>query len=157
MSIRVLTKRIKLKRKRKRLVIVEENSIIEVEKKQPKKPKKAWTLELAKSNRSKCKDCGELIAQGSVRVGVLTFYPHRNCRWYHYGGKCMENALLGATEERVFGISKLPDFNITGLQDHMSRINAIPRIQLPVIAGSLTLTQFAGALKIGRASCRERV
>ena len=56
----------------------------------------------------------------------------------------MENALLGASEERVWGISKLPDFDLPCLQQHMSRINAIPRTSLPmVIAGDLSMTQFA--------------
>ena len=141
MSSLVVTQRIK--RKRIRLVIVDDTVSPKSEK---KKPKKAWTLELAKSSRSKCKGCGNSIEIGTLRLGVLTFYPHRNCRWYHYGGKCMEDALLGASEERVWGISKLPEFDISGFQQHMSRINAIPRTPLPVIAGDLSMTQFASAL-----------
>ena len=115
---------------------------------EPKKEKvkKAWVLEVAKSNRSKCCACKGLIQQGTLRMGVLTFYPHRNCKWHHYG-HCMHRVMLGATLERVWGLGKLAPALTHGLGPELIRINAtVPRIALPEITGNLDMPRFASAL-----------
>ena len=110
------------------------------------KVKKAWVLEVAKSGRSKCCYCKELIEKGDLRMGVLTFYPHRNCRWHHYG-PCMHRAVLGASVERVWGLSKIDQVTTAELAGELTRINAtVPRISLPTISGALDLPRFASSL-----------
>jgi endonuclease-3 len=120
--------------------------LVVVEPPKREKVKKAWVLEVAKSGRSKCCFCKTLINKGDLRMGVLTFYPHRNCRWHHYG-ECMHRSMLGATLDRVWGTSKLGDAMPEGLGAELERINAtVPRALLPSISGDLDLPRFATSI-----------
>lgn len=109
------------------------------------KIKKAWVIERAKTGRSTCRRCKAAIPKGDVRVGVITFYPHRNCRWFHFG-TCMHNAILGATSERVWGLRHMDPDTTDDLERHLKIVNATITRSLPGITGELDLPRFASAL-----------
>lgn len=111
----------------------------------PEKPKKIWQVEAAKSNRSTCMKCKQQIEKGVVRIGVVTFYPHRYCRWYHL--QCSGAALLGATEERIWGKSKLEESEVTKIMTMVEKVNMVTVIkQLPGLTGQLDMPRFAAAM-----------
>ena len=123
-----------------------EQTLVKIEKPKRKKVKKAWVLEIAKSGRSKCHKCQETIEKGSLRMGVLTFYPHRNCKWHHFG-QCMYEVILGATIDRVWGLSKLESEIKTDLEQQLITINTtVVRTSIPTITGELDMGRFASAL-----------
>lgn len=109
------------------------------------KVKKGWVVEVAKSGRSTCRGCGELIERGSYRLGVVTFYPHRNCRWYCWG-ECMQRALLGASTHRVWGLKKLGAGVALELDVYIRSTNATITKSLPGLVGELDMPRFASAL-----------
>ena len=117
-----------------------------VEEKKNKKPKKAWVIEIAKSGRSKCSKCKQNIEKGDPRMGVLTFYPFRNCKWFHFG-ECMHTAVLGATIDRVWGLKEFDEPFKASLSTDLSTIDAtITRNPLPTITGDMDMGMFATAL-----------
>ena len=114
-------------------------------KKKPR-PKKGGVLEYAKSNRSKCAHCGEIIEKGALRLGAVTFYPRRHCRWHHYG-PCMRAAAMGATLERVWGLEEIRSEEVEELGKELTAINAVViRHSLPSITGNLDMPRFADAI-----------
>jgi endonuclease-3 len=120
-----------------------------IETAQPKrkqKVRKAWTIEKAKSGRSRCVHCKELIEKGAIRLGVLTFYPHRNCRWHHFS-PCMNRVLLGATLERVWGLSEFDAQFQETLDKLLTAVNAVAITKsMPSIVGDMDMPRFATAL-----------
>ena len=114
--------------------------------KKKEKVRKAWVVEQAKSGRSTCVRCRKLIEKGAVRVGVLTFYPRRNCRWHHFSS-CMYEAMLGATMERVWGLSSFPiDFHKIVAERLLTINTTIIRDKLPSLTGDMDMPRFANAM-----------
>lgn len=114
----------------------------------PKRPKhrKIWTVEVAKSGRSKCVHCKQLIEKGALRLGVVTFYPHRNCRWHHFS-HCMKRALLGASPERLSGTKQFSAQFARIMEQLMHAINAtVLTKRLPTIVGDMDMPMFATAM-----------
>ena len=110
------------------------------------RPKKGWVLEVAKSNRSRCAHCKELIEKDELRLGLVTFYPRRHCRWHHYG-TCMRVAAIGATVERIWGLENFDKALVLQLSADLRAINAVVvRHALPSITGRLDMPRFANAI-----------
>ncbi len=110
------------------------------------KPKKGWVLECAKSGRSKCAHCQKTIDKGDLRLGAVTFYPRRNCKWHHYGS-CMRFAVMGATLDRVWGLDDFEPETADQLQQDLTSLNAlVVRKSLPGITGQLDMPRFADAI-----------
>lgn len=49
-----------------------------------------YILEYAKSNRSTCKGCRKKIKKGRLRVGLVTYRPHKTVQWYHMDTACIK-------------------------------------------------------------------
>ncbi len=112
----------------------------------PAKPRKIWVVERARSGRSTCAHCKELIAKDSLRLGVVTFYPHRHCRWHCFGA-CMKRALLGASVERLSGTKEFSSQFRVIMEQLMHAINATLLIKtMPAIVGDMDMPRFATAL-----------
>ena len=112
---------------------------------QKKKYKKIWQIEEAKSSRSMCSTCKKVIVKGELRVGVVTFYPHRNCKWNHY--ECSERNMLGATEETIWGKSALTEEQRAHLLKKVLLANAITvPAKMPTIVGELDMNRFANIM-----------
>ena len=110
------------------------------------KHKKVWTLERAKSGRSRCAHCKVLIEKGELRMGVVTFYPHRNCKWHHFSG-CMNRVLLGASPERVWGLKEFSSQFQSTLAQLLEGLNAVAVSRpMPSIVGDMNMTMFADAM-----------
>lgn len=119
---------------------------------EPVKPKKKvmskmWCLEVAKTGRSTCIACKEKIDKDTLRIGVITFYPHRNCKWIHFTERCCAAHLLGACEDRFFGYKHLEDDTRETLTRMMTNINAVTLApKMPEITGRLSMPMMANAL-----------
>mgnify|MGYP001336043580 CR=1 FL=1 len=110
------------------------------------KHRKVWTIEKAKSGRSRCVHCKKLIEKGALRLGVVTFYPHRNCRWHHFSS-CMNGVLLGASLDRVWGLSEFSSQFASTLEKLLDALNAVaPSRPMPAIVGDMDMPRFATAL-----------
>ena len=110
------------------------------------KHRKIWTVEVAKSGRSRCAHCKGLIEKGALRLGVVTFYPYRHCRWHHFG-PCMKRALLGASPERLWGTKGFSSQFAEIMARMMHAINATVLTKtLPAIVGDMDMPRFATAL-----------
>ena len=110
------------------------------------RPKKGWVLETAKSGRSKCAHCKELINKGDLRLGFVTFYPHRNCTWHHYG-PCMRYAAIGATPDRIWGLDDFEEEVVEHVTNELEKINKISiKHSLPGITGEIDMPRFANAI-----------
>ena len=77
--------------------------------KQRRRRRRLLLIEVAKSGRSKCKACRQLIHKGSHRAGVITFIPHRNVKWYHLSKECVGRLTLSLILEKSIGWEDLPD------------------------------------------------
>ena len=110
------------------------------------RPKKGWVLECAKSGRSKCAHCHKNIEKDTLRLGLVTFYPRRFCKWHHYG-ECMQYAAIGATMDRVWGLEQFDPETIENLRKELEICNAlvVPK-SLPGITGQLDMPRFADAI-----------
>ena len=110
------------------------------------RPKKGWVFECAKSARSKCAHCHQNIEKGDLRLGLVTFYPRRFCKWHHYGD-CMRFAAIGATMERIWGLDDFDSETIENLRKELVNCNAlVVRKPLPGITGQLDMPRFADAI-----------
>ena len=110
------------------------------------KHRKVWTIERAKSGRSRCGCCKELIPKDALRLGVITFYPHRNCKWYHFSD-CMKRVLLGASLERVWGLKEFSSQFSETLDQLLSQLNATALTRpMPAIVGDMSMPMFATAM-----------
>ena len=109
------------------------------------RPKHAWCIGMAKSSRSTCRTCRELISQGTCRVGSIHYYPHRTCRWHHLA--CASNVLIGCSEDDLWGLNDLDkDARAqTALTIACSRKLA-PTRALATVTGTLDLLRFSEAL-----------
>jgi len=109
--------------------------------------RRKWTLEIAKSGRSKCKNCNLTIEKGQWRLGVITYIPFTNCKWHHFG-ICMLKPLQGATLTKVRGQEQLSEEERTKLTELVGHTPpSMVYIHLPTISGSIDLSRFAQALK----------
>ena len=108
--------------------------------------KKGWVIECAKSGRSKCAHCHQNIEKDTLRLGLVTFYPRRFCKWHHYG-ECMQYAAIGATMDRVWGLEQFDPETIENLRKELEICNAlvVPK-SLPGITGQLDMPRFADAI-----------
>ena len=110
------------------------------------RPKKGWVLEVAKSGRSRCAHCSQMIEKDDLRLGLVTFYPRRHCRWHHYG-QCMRFAAIGASPDRVWGLENFDEETVELFEEELARINAITiKHSLPGITGALDMPRFADAI-----------
>ena len=110
--------------------------------------KKGWILEHAKSSRSKCACCHQNIEKGELRLGLVTYYPRKYCKWHHYGD-CMRWAAIGATKERIAGLEKFDDDDeiIGNLERDLDACNAlVVRKSLSGVTGELNMSRFADAI-----------
>tara|TARA_B100002051_G_scaffold188930_1_gene178947 strand:+ start:986 stop:2011 length:1026 start_codon:yes stop_codon:yes gene_type:complete len=123
-----------------------ENQAEIIVKPKTKKPRKVWTIERAKSGRSRCGCCNQLIPKDALRLGVVTFYPHRNCKWYHFS-TCMNQCLLGASVARVGGLKEFSSQFAATLEQLLNHLNAtVVSKPLPAIVGDMNMPMFATAL-----------
>ena len=146
-----------LLKKRRRLVIVaelhpkkvEEKNQKEVEEKPKKKVNRAFVYELAKSGRSRCKKCKQFIDKGTYRVGLMTFYPHKNIKWFHKDS-CSSNILIGTTIDSFWYQKKMSSDEILSLKEHLTHVQEQACIVVPTvfnpICGELDMPRFANAL-----------
>ena len=112
---------------------------------QKSRPKYAWCIGVAKSGRSTCKACRELIPQGSCRIGTIRYYPHRTCQWHHLG--CATTALIGCSEGDLWGLSHMGDDArkaATSVIEQSQKM--IPTCALATVTGTLDLLRFSQAL-----------
>ena len=113
------------------------------------RPSKGWVVETAKSGRATCRACKQLIGKDELRIGVVTFRPHRHCSWHHFGA-CSMRALVGADVSKMWGLKDLdePDTVKTTLKNQLQTIGVSVAV-VPVaqgITGSLDIGRFASAL-----------
>jgi len=128
-------------RKQEAIVLEKDNLV------KKKKLTKMWSLEVAKTARSTCINCKSKIEKGEMRIGVITFYPHRNCKWIHFNEKCGSAHLIGACLERFFGSKEYSESDRETLQTMLTNINAITLdSRMPEIIGSLSVPMLADAL-----------
>ena len=103
------------------------------------------TIEKAKSGRSKCKNCRQHIDANSFRIGLITFIPHRNTKWFHLKRECVEKLTWMMMVEKSVGWDNLP-LEVQELAQGCWASSAINRISLSGICGPLDLNTMAGAL-----------
>jgi len=108
---------------------------------------KAWLFEKAKSGRSTCKECKQLINKDEYRIGVMTFYPHKNIRWLHFN-KCSEKALIGVTMERFWNTKNMTQEEKDILQHTLHDLEA--KLQLNLITQQYRIPDINGQLDLPR-------
>ena len=125
---------------------------------QKKKVTKAYLCERAKSGRSVCKKCKKSIQKGELRVGLLTFYPHRNIRWFHAenASGCAEQLLAKAKMDEFWGLKELAGDDKDTLESLLEAAKLKQAIigsrmtlnaqALPVVSGQLDMPRFASAI-----------
>ena len=128
----------------------QESQVAIVKQETTKKPKRAWVFEKARSGRSSCKKCKQPIEKGTYRVGLMTFYPHKNVKWYH-PTECANQPLMGASFDAFWYKTKMGPSDILQLKqclaEHESRVSLreVPAM-LAGITGQLDMPRFASAL-----------
>ena len=113
----------------------------------PKRRNRIWELELAKSGRSCCAHCKAAIDKDTLRLGVVTYYPHRNVRWHHFP-TCSQYVLGGASLELV-KIKSYADGGAEGdTRGHFKRSSSIPVPSAPIatLTGDIDLYGCAGIM-----------
>ena len=160
-------------KRRKRLVIVEDfnqdkpttidTQLVVAEPVQPKKKAtKAYLCERAKSGRSVCKKCKQTIQKGALRVGLLTFYPHRNVRWFHAedttgGYWCAEQLLAKAKIDEFWSMKELASDDHDTLESLLeaaklkqavinTEMTLRTNVLMPAVSGQLDMPRFASAI-----------
>ena len=80
--------RVKIRGRRYKIIIKppQQRTVAE---KAKRRRRRFLTIEKAKSGRSKCKTCRSCIKSGTYRVGLITFIPHRNVKWFHLKEDCV--------------------------------------------------------------------
>jgi len=159
------------RRRRVRLVIVDslkqeqaeaeqakKSEVAQLKQEQPKKkPNKAYLCERAKSGRSVCKKCRQTIPKGELRIGLLTFYPHRNIRWFHSSSDlgCADQLLSKATLEEFWNLKTLSSDDketLVSLLEAQKLQLAIKNTAmtvthtLPSVTGELSMPMFASSI-----------
>jgi len=110
----------------------------------PKRSNRIWELEQAKSDRSRCTQCKEFIAKGTFRLGVVTYYPHRNVRWTHFPG-CSKKALVGATMSLINPKTSLSEDQQEMIEEIQQQREA-PVAPLATITGGINVESCAGLM-----------
>ena len=125
---------------------------------QKKKVTKAYLCERAKSGRSVCKKCKKTIQKGEMRVGLLTFYPHRNVKWFHAENEsgCADQLLAKAKMDEFWGLKELAGDDKDTLESLLEAAKLKQSIigsrmtlnaqALPVVSGQLDMPRFASAI-----------
>lgn len=156
-----------INKRRVRLVIVADTRTetdIQPQSAQPKKkPTKAYLCERAKSGRSVCKKCKQTIQKGALRIGLLTFYPHRNVRWFHADDNacgdawCAEQLLAKAKMDEFWSLKELASDDRDTLESLLEAakmkqavINTEMTLKttglMPAVSGQLDMPRFASAI-----------
>jgi len=115
------------------------------EEKQKRRKRRLLTIELAKSGRSKCKHCRECITFGSYRVGMITFIPHRNVKWFHLNKVCVRNLTWSLILDRSIGWDVLPSETRELALECWANV-ALKAPHLPEISGPLDMNRMASAM-----------
>ena len=97
--------------KRYRIVILKpKRREFTAEEKAKRRKRRFLIIKKAKSARSKCKHCREVIQAGSYRVGLITFIPHRNVKWHHFTKKCLARLTWSIALDKCLEWDMLPIF-----------------------------------------------
>ena len=147
-------------RRRRLLIVVDDVPTQEPVKKEPepvkkepepvkkeKRPRRVFTVEPAKSGRGRCSGCKEPIAKGEIRMGVVTFYPHRSVRWHHCSKKCLGILCFSMTPENLKGVDELPSEDVEKIRDVLKpdKVVAVPKA-LTSLTGKMSVAQMAQAM-----------
>ena len=101
--------------------------------------KKPYNLvESAKSGRSRCRSCNELIEKNELRIGMVTFRPHRNTRFYHLSHSCMSVSSLN--------IENINEGQKSLVNEYLQSYKASLLTPTEVATGELGFSQLAGIL-----------
>ena len=113
--------------------------------KEKRRRRRLLIAEVAKSSRSKCKYCRKIIPKGDIRVGLITFIPHRNVKWHHLQNSCLQLMPRHKGIEKSIGWTQLSPGHQAELRKTWDTSRAlIPR---PLLAGGrLGMAQLATAL-----------
>ena len=142
------------RRRRRLLIVVDDVPTPEPVKKEPepvkkkeKRPRRVFTVEPAKSGRGRCSGCKEPIAKGEIRMGVVTFYPHRSVRWHHCSKKCLGILCFSMTPENLKGVDELPSEEVEKIRTVLKpdKVVAIPKA-LTSLTGKMSVAQMAQAM-----------
>jgi len=115
------------------------------EEKKERRKRRLLTIEVAKSSRSKCKSCRCHILKGEYRVGMITFIPHRNVKWYHLKKPFVSRLTMMLLLEKSIGWDKLPGEQKQLAQECWSR-QGLKIPSLYSLAGPLDMPRLATAL-----------
>lgn len=141
----IKTRPLRVKVKKKAIVLARGSVKITVWSREKRRHRRLLIAEVAKSSRSKCKYCRKFIPKGDLRVGLITFIPHRNVKWYHLQNSCLQLMPRHKQINNAFGWGQLSPGHQTELT--VSWQNMQPRIPKPLTAGgALNMTQLAAAL-----------
>jgi len=112
----------------------------------PKRRNRRWELELAKSGRSCCAHCKAAIDKDTLRLGVVTYYPHRNVRWHHFP-TCSQYVLAGASLDLVKIKSMLTEEQKEILEDILEGLQVpAPSAPIATLTGGIDLYGCAGIM-----------
>ena len=79
-----------------------------------------WKIETAKSGRSSCRTCGDLIPMGHLRLGEPSVYEgHVSYRWHHL--KCKAQILDGVDLKKLAGYEELTSEKRNELKQALSK------------------------------------
>ena len=103
------------------------------------KKRKHFLLEHAKSGRSGCRSCHQKIQKGQLRIGLVTYRPHKTVQWHHMDPECI----------RVREFAKKPD-ELTHeeeelLADYLEEVYCVPPVTVTfsLVTGPLSMAQLA--------------
>lgn len=115
--------------------------------KKVKRPRRVFEVEAAKSGRGRCSGCKQTIGKGEIRMGVVTFYPHRSVRWHHCSKECLGILTFSMTPENLKGVDKLPAADVDKITEVLKPENvvAIPQ-PLVSLSGKMSVAQMAQAM-----------
>ena len=136
-----------------KLVIVESlerkepiKAVPEPEEKPRKRATRGWMMERAKTGRSTCKQCKKNIDRGEFRIGVITFYPHKNIKWYHVD--CSDRWIMGVQFDDFWYKKQMDEDMIDTLKMKLVELNGKMTImqKMPEIVGALDMPRFMTAI-----------
>ena len=118
----------------------------EPEDKPRKRATRGWLMERAKTGRSGCKMCKKNIEKGEFRIGVITFYPHKNIKWYHMD--CSDRWIMGVQFDDFWYKKQMDEDMICTLKAKIVELNGRVMVpaKMPEIVGALDMPRFMTAI-----------
>ena len=104
---------------------------------EPEYSRRKFILERAKSGRSECRGCAEKITKDSLRVGLVTYRPHKTIQWHHLNPSCISCSKLSSKPEQLNAQETV------ALEKFMAASPSVVRPVSELVSGPLSMNQLA--------------